>query len=276
MSVLRETIETMSVNHNLMPGIDSAKKRQQNGICALSSGIEYSFVNVFCQEVFRSLPQENIPEYHQIFYIPNLQAEAKVGYDLSVGHYQQNTRIRTMHKVINERYCDQSWSFRFNYSINQRGEFSGDYGHFLELTGNATHADREQPDVNVLPFMVLNICYCIHDYRRMGSISPDQITIPPFSSLLRTVIINLQILRRQIADLNIDILAEQFYLRIFRAFEERSPNEFPQDFFSRINSKANIHVECFGQEIESKDAILNFDEFMQLHDWAQIMRLGIE
>jgi hypothetical protein len=276
MSILQEVIGAMSENHNLMPGIDFEKKREQNGICSLSSGIEYSFVNLFCQEIFRRLPQENLPSYHQVFYVPNLQAEARVGYDLSIGHFHQNFRIRTMHKVINERYCDQDWSFRFHYSRNANGEYSGDYGHFIKLTGNDVQVEPEEPNVNVFPFMVLNICFCIHDYRRMGLNSSGQIINPPFDSLLRTVIINLQMLRSQINQLGVDFLSQQFYVRIFRMLDRKLPEEAPQDFLSRINSKENIHIDCCGREIESRDAIMSFDEFIQTHNWAQIMQLGID
>src|SRR3990172_4131352 len=134
MSILEEAVEVLSNYHNFMPGIDSNNKRVQAvGECPLSSGIEYSVVGVFCQEIFRRISQGNLPDYQHIFFIPNLKAEAKVGYDLSIGHYRQNNRVRTMHKVINERYCDQPWTYRFNYARNEKEEFTGDYGHFIKL-----------------------------------------------------------------------------------------------------------------------------------------------
>jgi hypothetical protein len=273
MSILEEAIKTLSNNHNLLPGIDSNKKRHQGeGVCPLSSGIEYSFVGAFCQEIFRRIPQENLPNYYQFFYIPNLKAEEKVGYDLSIGHYRQNNRIRTMHKVINEKYCDQSWSYLLKFANNKRGEIAGDYGHFIKLL-NAHPEDLEQVGVQITSFLVINICYCIHDYRRMGVLfEHEQLTIPSFCSLLRTVIVDLRILKRQIDRQNIDVFSDQFYLKLSRLPEERLPNETPNDYISRIANKTNINIECCDRLIESQNAILSFDEFIQQIDWNSVLR----
>lgn len=274
MSVLKPIIAQLSNNHNLTPGIDSNKKRMRRtdrDQCPLSSGIEYSFVNLFCDEIIRRLSLQNQHSYQHIFFVPNLKAEAKVGYDLSIGHYRQNRRVRTMHKVINERYCDQPWSYRFKFDQTQSGEATGDYGHFLNLL-NPRSADFELRVVNIRSFIVINICYCIHDYRRMGIISEHhQIEVPAFSSLLRTIIVDLQALREQISLQNIDVSSDQFYLKISRRPEEKTRDESPSDYLARIANKNNIHLECATRLIVSENVILSFDEFFQRNEWDRIM-----
>jgi len=278
MSILAPIIGELSGDHNLIPGIDSEKKRFQGADgnrCRLSSGIEYSFVSLFCDEIIRRLPQQNLPQYQHIFFIPNLKAEAKVGYDLSIGHYSQNSRVRTMHKVVNEKYCDQPWSYRFRYARNRRGEDAGDYGHFKKLL-DAHQEDLEHPVAQISPFLVINICYCIHDYRRMGALfEPEQLTIPPFESLLRTVIVDLRILREHITRQNIDISSAQFYLKLSRRPERRLPQESSQEYIAKIANKANIRIECSGGVIDPANVILSFGEFLQQIDWDSLVNNGV-
>lgn len=272
MSVLKEAIVALSDNHNLMPGIDSNKKRRrEEDDCPLSSGIEYSFVGVFCQEILREIAHGNPIEYHHIFYISNLKAEAKVGYDLSIGNYLQSDRVRTMHKVINERYCDQPWTYRFKYGRNESGEFTGDYGHFMKLLYEH-QGDLEHPGAQIFPYLVINICHCIHDYRRMGTIyEPEQLTMPSFRSLLRTIIVDLIALRDQIDRLGIDPLSNRFFFKISRRPEKRLPDEISPHYITRITNKTNLYLECGGQNIHPQNLILSFDEFIQQIDWNGLM-----
>ena len=258
-----------------MDGIDSNNKRRhlRPGDCALSSGIEYSYVGTFCEEVLRRLPQNNLPDYHQFFFIPNLKAEAKVGYDLSIGDFRLRNRIRTMHKVINEKYCDQSWTFSFKYSINRDNEFIGDYGHFISLVSR-NNFDFEEPAVNTFPYLIINICFCIHDYRRMGIVyPPSQITIPSFDSLLRTIIIDLRALREQATRQHIDIFSPDFSLKIFRRPERRIHEETSQVYLNRISNKTNINIECSGVDILTNNIILSVGEFFDQIDWTDFVTI---
>ena len=271
MSVLKEAIAILSDNHNLKPWIDSNKKRQRVGKCPLSSGIEYSFVANFCQEIFQDISLANRADFHKFFFIPNLKAEAKVGYDLSIGYYCQNNRIRSMHKVINEKYCDQPWTYRFNYARNERGEFTGDYGHFIKLL-NANPEDLEAAGVNIIPFLVINLCYCIHDYRRMGTLyEQEQITVPAFRSSLRTIIVDIKSLQRQLDHDSVDVYSEKFSLKLSRRPEKRLPNEPSSDYITRITNKTNLRLECSGQSIDPQNVILTFDEFFHQVDWNNLM-----
>ena len=274
MSILEEAIDALCNNHDLMPGVDTNKKRHQvEGRCHLSSGIEYSFVNLFCQRIFRRIPNPDLLGYHQFFFIPNLKAEAKVGYDLSIGSFYQNSRVRTMHKVINEKYCDQQWTYRFNFSRNKSGEFSKDYGHFIKLLFN-NQGDLEHPGVEISPYLVINVCYCIHDYRRMGTLfEQDQLTVPSFHSLLRTIIIDLKALQKQLERFDIDVLSEQFYFRLSRHPEKRQPTETPPEYIDRITNKNNLRLECSGQIIETQNVFLSFDEFFQKIDWNTLINI---
>ena len=45
--------------------------------------------------------------------------------------------------------------------------------------------------MSFFPFLVIHVCYCVHDYRRMGFVGSNKHSIPSFDSPLRTIIIDL-------------------------------------------------------------------------------------
>jgi hypothetical protein len=273
MSILEGIVDKVSNHHDLIPGIDTNKRqrRDDDDRCGLASGIEYSFVGLFCEEIIRRLPEQILPPYHQIFFIPNLKAEAKVGYDLSIGYYSQHQRVRTMHKVLNERWCDKRWTYRFNYERARNERYKGDYGHFIALL-DPPREDLERPDVQVFPYLVINVCHCIHDYRRMGLVDQDtRLEIPSFDSLLRTIIVDLGSLKERIDALAIDALSDEFYLRVFRRPEQILPDEEPQNYMTRIANKNNLRIECSKHPIDHQNVILTFDEFFGRVDWVELL-----
>ena len=266
MSVLEVAIDELSNQHNVRNGIDSIYKvNWEEGECPLTSGIEYSFVGLFCQEILQRTIQLNLPSYNHIFFIPNLRAESKVGYDLSIGFYEQDRRVRSMHKVINKKWCDRRWTYRINYSQNEKG----DYGHLNKLL-NPFQPDPELPEVQIFPYLVINICYYIHDYRRMGALFRDW-NLPSFDSLLKTIIFDLHSLQDQLDILRIPLNSNDFYLRISRVPEKINPGEAQGDYIARIANKDNIRIECSGHIIESQDVILSFDEFLQQRTLADLL-----
>lgn len=177
MSVISNAIAEITDNHWLDPDTDRCKA---DGWCELKSGHEVTFVSLAAERLFRSLKEQARVhlEYHKWVYMPSRPAEFLVGYDLSIGNYDdgQKRRVRSMHKLL-LRWCDSVRSWNLNPG-------SRDHKHLTTLV-----ADYRESRA-VLPYLVIHICYCIHDYRRMG-FQHECLRIPDVDSLLRTVVVPL-------------------------------------------------------------------------------------
>ena len=252
MSFVEEAIRILSNNHalDLEDGVDHPKKVR--GHCRLASGIETTFVSAFCDNLRASI-NPHIP-FNQFFYIPSRPAESLVGYDLSIGDYRTQARARTMHKVVYETWCDKDWGWSLGYELNNRNEPRGDYSHIITLLQNY----QNHPDL--VPYLVLHVCYCIHDYRRMG-IGYADFQLPSFDSLLRTVVISLPALFVQVDDWNRISDQEDFRFTIRKQSPVREENESPQDYLDRLSQKDQFTVEIQPGNSQLENCILTLDEF---------------
>lgn len=189
MSIVADVIKDLSHNHALNPETDFCKCK---GGCKLKSGHEFSFVSTVAHDVFSNICQiRSNSEYHQWVYIPNLRAENLVGYDLSLGYFPTNLRVRTMHKLIMEPWCDDptTWSLQDNNS---------DLEHFNKYWEAYKH---DNPEIQY--YLILHFCSCIHEFRRMGepgAYNDIEIIVPPISSPLRTIIVDLNAFFEQTQD----------------------------------------------------------------------------
>jgi len=85
MSLIARAVCDLSINHSINAGTDFPKVG--NIKCRLASGFEGTLVALFCNYVMKSLSGgNNIPQFHEFFYMPSRRAEFKVGYDLSIGN----------------------------------------------------------------------------------------------------------------------------------------------------------------------------------------------
>lgn len=196
-SALSHAVGWHSYDHHLEEKTDACKRDFEEGEdCRLKSGHESTFVAGVADAVFREVEERlrkasvKAPTFQQWVYLPNTVAEALVGYDLSLGHYldPSHRRVRSMHKNL-LRWCDlpQSWS------IEPGNE---DHLHLQALVKNF----RKSPAS--LPYLILHVCYCIHDYRRIGEELKGEdfcLKNPPLDSLLRTVIVSLRELSEKLA-----------------------------------------------------------------------------
>lgn len=251
MSFVEEAIWILSDEHalDLEGGVDHPKKVE--GPCRIASGIETTFVSAFCDYIRTSINLE-IP-FHKYFYIPSRPAESLVGYDLSIGRYETQRRIRTMHKVVYETWCDQEWEWSL---ANRRPRPTSDYSHFITLLRQY----KNHP--NLIPYLVLHVCYCIHDYRRMGK-EYEGWQIPPFSSILRTVIISLPNLCEQLEGWEQAINQDGFRISIRKQVLEKDDNETIHEYLIRISQKNNYSVIIQPGDLLLDDCILTFDEFCE-------------
>lgn len=179
MTMLGDALKELTDNHKLDPITDTQRVKSQG--CKLKSGEESLFVTVLCCEIQRRLEKQGIHlPVNEFFYCPSRRTEWKLGFDLSIGTGSPH-RIRTMHKLLTGNLCDGKWTWATK---------DEDTLHLALLMG-AHHAHH-----GVLqPFLVIHVCFCVHDYRRMGAPAPDKWLIPGFDSPLRTIIIDLAALR---------------------------------------------------------------------------------
>lgn len=231
MSVISEAIRDLSDNHQLDPTTDHCKVGRS---CELKSGHEVTFVSLIAHYFFEALQDrsEQPINYHKWVYMPSRSAEHRVGYDLSIGWYERVRRIRSMHKLLMNSWCDarRCWSLT--------PAKASDYKHFRKLIEDY----RESKDVR--PFLILHLSYCIHDYRRMGVHYEDEdIVIPNTSSLLRTVVIPMSEFSGEGRFADIDLERNQISLRYFRDSNSKHRDESSQAYLDRIANKENHHVE---------------------------------
>ena len=223
MSLISEAIAEITGNHRLDQTTDHCKAR---GSCKLRSGHEVTFVSLIADRLFRAIEERqgrNL-EYHQWVYMPSRRAERDVGYDLSLGKYDDESkrRIRSMHKLL-LGWCD---SRRF-WSLNPG---SRDHKHLEALIKD--HRASEA----VRPYLVVHICYCIHEYRRMG-LEHQGFNIPGVGSLLRTLVISLADLSVEAEHLGVPL--DRISLQYRRNTNRRLPGEARQAYLDRIAAPDN-------------------------------------
>jgi hypothetical protein len=246
MSIVERIVDIASDGHAINPETDYCKC---NASCELQTGHEFCFVSLFANELFYSIHQ-NKPEakYFEWVYIPNLRAENIVGYDLSVGQYETNRRIRTMNKLLMKPWCDQDMTW--NLAINGQ-----DKRHFDIL-----YKDFQNNKGEIKYFLILHSCYCIHEYRRMGDkvvLDDNTFIIPAINSFFRTTILPLNDSFQKIQDEKLDIQDVNL------TYQKRIPNLqddiSSEDWNSLMNNKT-IHS-CTIDNLQDEIDIMQFDDW---------------
>jgi len=261
-SLVAEAVADLSEDHSL-EAVDIAKT-QSGRRCRLESGVETAFVAVFCNYIWQHLATSGAePPFHEFFYIPSRRAEKKVGYDLSIGHFSSDDRIRTMHKLVYRRWCDQKWQWSVSAAFDTDGRPYRTYGHMGTLLQVYAAGDTLEP------YLVLHVCYCIHDYRRMG-VAYEGYRIPSLDSLLRTVIISLHAVSGQIPGWQDIVESPDFKLMVRKAAPERSDYETSGQYLARIATKDQFEITVEPGNIHLSDCVLT------LHQLCDRIRQGFE
>ena len=160
-----------------------------------------------------------------------------------------------MHKLLLS-WCDS----RRSWTLSPSRE--GDYQHLVSLY-------NDWSENNILPFLVIHICFCIHDYRRMGKvfeIGGNQVAFPGFENLLRTIVVPLNELFIFFREINFAPERNQFKVRYFRCSTAKARNESAQDFWNRISLPEN---HCAMVQIDG-----NYERELQiinLPDWRNMV-----
>jgi hypothetical protein len=114
---------------------------------------------------------------------------------------------------------------------------SKDHDHFIKLYNDWGKSEDSKNNLNF--YLVINICFCIHEFRRMGLLPEEyNYIIPGIDSLLRTMVIPLTPIFKKITQDNIK--PENVVLKYRRKSNLRLPNESEKDYLDRI-SRHNNH-----------------------------------
>lgn len=251
-SLISTTIANITNNHRLSPITDYCKVEDDN--CRLKSGHEVTFISLLADHIFHHL-QDTMEEnlfYNQWVYMPSRRAEEKIGYDLSIGKYDWKRRVRTMNKLLLS-WCDnkRTWSFK-------PGE--KDHNHFIKLYND--WAKSEDSKDNLTSYLVINVCYCIHEVRRMGLIPEGyQYRIPGIDSLLQTLIVPLTPVFTLIQQEGINPIIISF--KYNRLTNYRLPNENEQVFLNRINKYENHDFIMSWENNSMKIEIISLRTFLE-------------
>jgi hypothetical protein len=251
-SLVEEAVADLSNDHWLET-VDIQEKRRGRP-CRLESGLEASLVAGLCNYIWQHLATNGAePPFNQFFYIPSTRAEKKVGYDLSIGHYPSEFRIRTMHKVLLSNWCDETWEWLVSSSVNARDRHSPDYRHLTTLL--RSYSDNP----NLVPILVVNVCYCLHEYRRMGA-TYEGYRIPSIDSLLRTAIIPLFAVPGQIPGWQDIVESPDFKLTVSKAAPGRLDGEMAGEYLARIAAKDQFEITVEPCNIHLSGCVLTLDE----------------
>jgi hypothetical protein len=148
--------------------------------CPIAPGIEDLFRSQLAHTVICHLWRKKKPvSFHDVIYSPHATKE-NGGFDLSIGQFDLEPRIRTMQKLINLRqkvWCDQPWNWSTDDDRTALYQLCSLFKTYLDPINKQMHE----------PFLVINVCFCLHEFRRMGK--PG---IPGFMDLKRTVVVDLR------------------------------------------------------------------------------------
>lgn len=259
-SLLAAAIDKDIPNQDPNPALNPCKV--ESAYCHLTTGIEHCFVALTCHKLALYLRETGIQSnFQDVIYIPNLRAEKKGGFDLSigVGVSDLTPRLRTMHKMLDgrrsfNRWCDESW----RWSITRKDK--KDWNHLNTLLSNYIDnlANNE-----FRPFLILHVCYCLHDYRRMGKVI-DGTRIPDFSEPLRSTVIDIsQIVTGLREEIWRDLLnSDDFELQITKDVLNREPDESPGEYLVRIGNLNLFKAFAQGNGHRFQMPILTFQQFL--------------
>lgn len=129
-----------------------------SGGCQLAPALEALFAGMLSQKLASRVLQIR-PDWKEseVLYAPHLRSERRVGFDYSAGHFCGPKRVRWMHKHAS-KWCDAD--LRWNPKSADKPRCRN---HALLLLDQL----RREPK-NMRPFFILSLCFCLHEYRRMG------------------------------------------------------------------------------------------------------------
>jgi hypothetical protein len=128
--------------------------------------------------------------FHEVVYAPNRRTEPKCGFDLSIAPVNtKKLRLRIQNK-ISATWCDTGYTISLTAKDRPKGAKYADecerFREQLRLLCSLYHRSNGRS----YPYLLVQQCYCLHDYRRMGR-DDLKVPIPPLKNELRSMAIDL-------------------------------------------------------------------------------------
>jgi len=128
--------------------------------------------------------------FQQIVYAPNRYIERRCGFDLSIAPVNtKNVRLRIQSK-INPTWCDTENTIELSAKRHPGGDVrfstANRLHHQIELLGRTSLNSEKK----AYPYLLVQQCYCLHDYRRMGR-EVQNVKLPDIEDPLRSIVIDL-------------------------------------------------------------------------------------
>jgi hypothetical protein len=259
-TLVQEAIESpgMSNDHRVDEETGITLKRTPSRECKVATGEEPFFIAMFCDYIKEYLARKGEePPYSEFFYMPSRKTEGRLGCDMSIGLYETEFRVRTMHKMLLYEYgwCDQAWHWQIKRTLNEEDHPCGDYAHLLTLL----RAYDQHPE-HINPYLVLHHYYCVHDYRRLDAEYAGW-RIPGFKSLLRTIIVDLSAICKQVKDWEVVVNNATFRLVVHKAAPPRDKGESVTKYLKRLSKPKQYKVTIEPASVALEEAVLRLDTF---------------
>lgn len=165
------------------PSYDPCSNNPKNVMpCSLAVGLEALFVAEIASRLHQLIRGRREEwKFNECIYTPSTRIESKCGFDVSVGHYEQSSRVRLMHKLV-QSWCDQPWSWNSSSEYKKKTTTYPCVDHIAKLLAQYVRSEHR-----IVPFLSISVCFCLHEHRRMGR--PH---IPPFEDERRSLFIDLR------------------------------------------------------------------------------------
>ena len=232
---VREAIKVHSV---FEPHYDPCTHAEKNlSACDLATGLEGLFVADIAGRLHQHIrtfkPQW---AFNQFVYMPSTRIEHKCGFDISFGHFEDDSkrRVRLMHKLI-RHWCDTDWKWDSNGEVAPKTKVHRCADHILMLVSQFRHSDGK-----IRPY----ISFSVHEYRRMG-----QPGIPSFGYAFRSLFIDLSPLSK-ILPTNFDSKAPTAQLVV----THQTAGQNPSIVVRRVSSSAQNELQASGWQEFQKTA----------------------
>ena len=129
-------------------------------------------------------------KFHEVIYAPNRFVERACGFDLSIAPLNtREYRLRVQNKVVT-KWCDIAQTISLPASTWEDPEKRMTNAELLHYQVSKLCTLYQSSGTRSAPYLLIQQCYCLHDYRRMGREVLDTKS-PPIESKFRSMAIEL-------------------------------------------------------------------------------------
>ena len=126
--------------------------------------------------------------FHEVVYAPNRKVETHCGFDLSIGRLNtMKKRLRIQNKTVT-RWCDQTDPIVLRAKLKPKDRKNTSADERLLLQVKCLCKLYQDSEGKSQPYLLVQQCYCLHDYRRMGR---RDLKSPALDNQLRSMAIDL-------------------------------------------------------------------------------------